>query len=148
MQPLDNVPNTTASSWTHQRSHTDYLKSLSLPLHWLTQTFSLGLRKICLPQPKLSHLRHRKCLNSSPVTYLLNKYLQTATIHACSYCFHYFAHKGPYSQSYGFSSCYVWLWELNHKESWELKNWCFWTVVLEKTLESPFGLQRDQTSQS
>ena len=114
------------------------------PLHWLTQTFSLGLRKICLPQPKLSHLRHRKCLNSSPVTYLLNKYLQTATIHACSYCFHYFAHKGPYSQSYGFSSCYVWLWELNHKESWELKNWCFWTVVLEKTL----GLQGDPTSPS
>ena len=41
------------------------------------------------------------------------------------------------SQSYGFSSGHVWMWELDHKESWALKNWCFWTVVLEKTLESP-----------
>ena len=49
---------------------------------------------------------------------------------------HYFANKGLSSQSYGFSSSHVWLWELNYKESWELKNWCFWTVVLEKTLES------------
>ena len=40
------------------------------------------------------------------------------------------------SQSYGFSSSHVWMWELDHKESWALKNWCFWTVVLEKTLES------------
>ena len=45
--------------------------------------------------------------------------------------------KGPYSQSYGFSSRHVWMWELGHKEGWVLKNWCFWTVVLEKTLESP-----------
>ena len=45
--------------------------------------------------------------------------------------------KGPSSQSYGFSSSHVWLWELDHKESWAPKNWCFWTVVLEKTLESP-----------
>ena len=50
---------------------------------------------------------------------------------------HYFANKGPYSQSYGFSSSHVWMWDLDHKESWVLKNWCFWTVVLEKTLESP-----------
>ena len=40
-------------------------------------------------------------------------------------------------QSYGFSSSQVWMWELNHKEGWGLKNWCFWTMVLEKTLESP-----------
>ena len=50
---------------------------------------------------------------------------------------HYFANKGLYSQSYGFSSGYVRMWELDYKESWELKNWCFWAVVLEKTLESP-----------
>ena len=49
---------------------------------------------------------------------------------------HYFANKGPYSQSYGFSSGHVWMWELDHKESWSPKNWCFWTVVLERTLES------------
>ena len=45
--------------------------------------------------------------------------------------------RGPSSQSYGFSSNHVWMWELDYKESWALKNWCFWTVVLEKTLESP-----------
>ena len=50
---------------------------------------------------------------------------------------HYFADNGPSSQGYGFSSGHVWMWELDHKESWALKNWCFWTVVLEKTLESP-----------
>ena len=50
---------------------------------------------------------------------------------------HYFADKGPYSQSYGFSCSHGWMWELGHKEGWMLKNWCFWTVVLEKTFESP-----------
>ena len=49
---------------------------------------------------------------------------------------HHFANKGPYSQSYGFSSSHVWMWELDHKEGWAPKNWCFQTVVLEKTLES------------
>ena len=48
----------------------------------------------------------------------------------------YFANKGPSNQSYGFSSSHIWMWELDYKESWALKNWCFWTVVLEKTLES------------
>ena len=50
---------------------------------------------------------------------------------------HYFANKGPSSQSYGFSSSHVWMWGLDHTKSWVLKNWYFWTVVLEKTLESP-----------
>ena len=50
---------------------------------------------------------------------------------------HYFVNKRPSSQSYGFSSSHVWMWELDYKESWVLKNWCFWLVVLEKTLESP-----------
>ena len=50
---------------------------------------------------------------------------------------HYFANKGPSSQGYGFPSGHVWMWELDHKEGRALKNWCFWTVVLEKTLDSP-----------
>ena len=50
---------------------------------------------------------------------------------------HYFANKGPSSQSYSFSSGHVWMWDLDHREGWALKNWCFWTVVLEKTRESP-----------
>ena len=49
----------------------------------------------------------------------------------------YFANKGPSSQGYGFSSSHVWMWELDHKESWAPKNGCFWTVVLEKSVESP-----------
>ena len=53
--------------------------------------------------------------------------------------------KGPSSQGYGFSSGHVWMWELDCEESWALKNWCFWTVVLEKSLES-LGLQGDPTS--
>ena len=56
----------------------------------------------------------------------------------------YFANKGPSSQGYGFSSGHVWMWELDYKESWALKNWCFWTVVLEKTLESPLGCKEIQ----
>ena len=50
---------------------------------------------------------------------------------------HYFANKGLHSQSYGFSSSHVQMWELDHKEGWTPKNWFFWTLVLEKTLESP-----------
>ena len=50
---------------------------------------------------------------------------------------HYFANKGPSHQGYGFPSSHAWMWELDSKESWVLKNWCFWTVLLEKTLESP-----------
>ena len=50
---------------------------------------------------------------------------------------HCFAGKSPYNQSYGFASSHVWMWEMDHNESWAPKNWFFWTVVLEKTLESP-----------
>ena len=50
---------------------------------------------------------------------------------------HYFANKGPSSQGYGLFSSHVWMWELDYKETWVSKNWWFWTVVLEKTLESP-----------
>ena len=57
---------------------------------------------------------------------------------------HYFANKGLSSQSYGFSSSQVWIWELDYKESWVPKNWCFWTVVLEKTLETPLDCKEIQ----
>ena len=59
---------------------------------------------------------------------------------------HYFANKGPYSQRYGFSSSHVWIWELDRKESWVSKNWCFLTAVLEKTLESPLDARRSTLS--
>ena len=57
---------------------------------------------------------------------------------------HYFANKGPSSQGYGFSSSHIWVWKLDHKESGVPKNWCFWTVVLEKTLESPLDCKEIQ----
>ena len=57
---------------------------------------------------------------------------------------HYFADKGSFSQGYGFSSSYVWMWELDCKESWAPKNWCFWAVVLKKTLESPLDCKEIQ----
>ena len=56
-----------------------------------------------------------------------------------------FAKKSLSSQSYGFSSSHVWMWELNSKENWVLRNWCFWTVVLEKTLESPLDCKKIQS---
>ena len=56
----------------------------------------------------------------------------------------YFVNKGPSSQGYGFSSSHVWMWELDYKESWVQKNWCFWTVVLEKTLECPLDCKEIQ----
>ena len=57
---------------------------------------------------------------------------------------HYFANKGLSSQGYNFSSGDVWMWELDYKESWAPKNWCFWPVVLEKTLESPLDCKEIQ----
>ena len=57
---------------------------------------------------------------------------------------HCFANKGPPSQSYGFSSSHVWMWELDYKESWQLRNWCFWILVLAKTLESPLNCKEIQ----
>ena len=57
---------------------------------------------------------------------------------------HYFAKKGLSSQSYGFSSSHAWMWELDHKESWVPKNWCFLTTVLEKTLEGPLDCKESQ----
>ena len=56
----------------------------------------------------------------------------------------YFANKGPSNHSYVFSSSHVWMWKLDYRQSWALKNWCFWTVVLEKTLGSPLDCKEVQ----
>ena len=57
---------------------------------------------------------------------------------------HYFVNKGPSNQSYGFPRSHVWMWELDYKESWVQKNWCFWSVVLEKTLETTLDCKEIQ----
>ena len=59
---------------------------------------------------------------------------------------HYFANRGPSNQSYGFSNTHVWMWELDYKESWVLKNWCFWTVVLRILLRVPWTARRSNQS--
>ena len=63
---------------------------------------------------------------------------------ACKKQRHYFANKGPSSQGYGFSSGHVWMWELDHKESWALKSWCFWNEMMQKTFESPLDCKEIQ----
>ena len=60
------------------------------------------------------------------------------------YLLNYFANKGPSIRGYGFSGSHVWMWELDYEESWAPKNWCFWTVVLEKTLEGPLDCKEIQ----
>ena len=57
---------------------------------------------------------------------------------------YHFSYKGPSNPSFGFSCNHVWMWDLDHKEGWVPKNWCFWTVVLEKTLESPLDCKETQ----
>ena len=57
---------------------------------------------------------------------------------------HYFAYKGPSSQGYGFSSGHVWMWKFDCEENWAPKNWCFWTLQFEKTLESPLDYKEIQ----
>ena len=59
---------------------------------------------------------------------------------------HHFAKKGPYSQSYGVSNGHVWMWELDRNEGWVSKHWCFWIVMLEKSLESPWTARRSNQS--
>ena len=73
-------------------------------------------------------------LKKGPVGCIL---LSQSSIFFIAYVFIYFADQGPSSQGYGFSSGHVWMWELDCEEGWVPKDWCFWTVVLEKTLESP-----------
>ena len=98
--------------------------------------FILGGSKITA-DGDCSHEIKRHLLLGRKVVTNLDSILKSRNIH-------YFANKCPSSQGYGFSSSDVWMWELDHKESWVLKNWCFWTVVLEKTLESPLDCKEIQ----
>jgi len=83
---------------------------------------------------ELSHEIKRRLLHGRKVMTNLNSIFKDITLPT----------KGPSGQGYGFSSGHVWMWELDYKESWVLKNWCFWTMVLEKTLESPLDCKEIQ----
>ena len=103
--------------------------------------FILGVSKItadgdCSHEIKrrllLGRKEHRKVIYDQPIQHIKKQR-------------HYFANKDSSSQSYGFSSSHVWMWEVDYKESWAPKNWCFWTVVLVKTLETPLHCKEIQS---
>ena len=92
------------------------------------QTLFLGGSKITA-DGDCSHEIKRRLLLGRKVMTNIESILKSRDIN-------YSANKCPSSQGYGFSSGHVWMWELDCKESWAQKNWCFWTAVLEKTVES------------
>ena len=141
-------------------------------IEWSTFTassFSIWSSSTGIPSPPLAlfivmlskaHLIHILgylalgwVITSSWLSGSWRSFLYSSSVYSChpfliSSASHYFANKGPSSQGYGLSSGHVWMWELDWEESWVPKNWCFWTVVLEKTLESPLDYKRGQTSPS
>ena len=99
---------------------------------WKQRDFPLGGSKITADGDRSHEIKRHLLLGRKAMTNL------------DSILRHYFVNKEPSSQGYGFSSGHVWMWELDYKESWAPKNWCFWTVVLEKTLESPLDCKEIQ----
>ena len=95
---------------------------------WKVSDFILGGSKITADGDRSHEMKRRLLLGRKAMTNL-DSVLKNQR--------HYFANKDPSSQSYDFSSSHVWMWELDHKEGWAPKNWCFWTVGLDKILESP-----------
>ena len=102
----------------------------------------------CITQePSLAFCDHLECETGGVEVGDIYIYIYTHThthTHTYIYIYNYFVNKDQYSQGYGFSSSHVWMWELDYTESWVLQNWCFWTVVLEKTLESPLDCKEIQ----
>ena len=109
--------------WTtvHGVTESDTTEQLTHTKSWQMVTAAMKLKDTCSLEEKLWPRQHIKKQR------------------------HYSANNCPSSQRFGFSSDHVWMWELDYKESWALKNWCFWTVVLDKTLESPLDCKEIQT---
>ena len=82
------------------------------------------------------------CIHEIKKRLLLGKKVMTKLDSILKKQRYYFVNKDSSSQGYGFSSSHVWMWVLDYKESWVQKNWCFWTVVLEKTLENPLDCKK------
>ena len=101
----------------------------SWQIHWETVTDFIFLGSKMTADGDCSHKMKNCLLLGRKAMTNLNSILKSRDITL----------QGSYSQSYGFSSSHVWIWELGHKEGWVPKNWCFWTLVLEKTLESPLA---------
>ena len=116
--------------WKTQQRPQDWKRSVFIPIP------KKGNAKECSNYHIIALFSHaRLCSKFSKLAFSQQR---------CCVFFFFFANKGSSSQSYGFSNSHVWMLELDHKESWALKNWCFWTVVLEKTLESPLDCKEIQ----
>ena len=102
---------------------------------FLTQGSNPGLLHC---RQALYHLSHQGSYDQMTYGHLIWQHIKKQR--------HYFANKGPCSQSYGFSNSLVWMWDLDHKESWGPKNWCFWTVVLERLFRVPWTARRSNLS--
>ena len=107
---------------------------------WLTIFWALKITA----DGDYSHEIKRHLLLGRKVMINLDSILKSRDITLSTKVRHYFVNKWPSSQGYGFFSGHVWMWELDYKESWAPENWCFWTVVLEKTLESPLDCKEIQ----
>ena len=132
------LPIPTTTVWRHIKD--DYLQPkerATVPGPWPCTSSLQNCEKInfcCLSHPVHGILRQPKMINTS--AYFTQTSYDKPRQHIKKQRY-LFANRDPYSQSYGLSSSHVWSWELDHKEGWVQKNWCFWTVVLAKTLESP-----------
>ena len=125
--------------WTHHRNHLIHLDLFYIVLPCILTITTWSLQHL-LFMSFIVPIFEQKFLFISPI-YLKRSLVFPFLLFSSSFigCLlrYYFANKGPSSQGYGFSSGHIWMWDLDCEESWAPKNWCFWTVVLEKTLESP-----------
>ena len=115
----------TALNWTELMAWQIHGETIEIVTDFIFQGFKITLDGDCSHEIKRHLLLGRKVMTN------LDSILKSQR--------NYFANKGPSSQNCGFSGSHVWMWELDYKESWAPKNWCFWTVVLKKTLESPLN---------
>ena len=111
-----------------------FLEALDIENHTWSK---LGLTASATRSIILCFIECRESKRLRPLISNIVSSIQKRKAHLSRLQRHYFADQGPSSQSYGFTNSHVWMRELDHKQSWGLKNWWFWTVVLEKTLESP-----------
>ena len=126
-----------------QFSRQEYWSGLPFPSQWATFCQNSPPRPVCLGWPYTAWLSFIDCSIKLKDAYSSEGSYGQPRQHIKKQR-HYFPNKGPSTQGYGFPSSHVRMWELDWKESWAPKNWCIWTVVLEKTLENPLDCKEIQ----